>query len=345
MTRVGITQAAAAMIAIVGLVTAWAWHNSAAQTTHASDAQVSEAMKRARFFTQRRQEGDLERARSEFGRVLSLAPNEAKAWAGLASVYWLEMGMGIQTREAGLPKVRDAAQRALALDSKVAEAHIRLAMYLGATGQHKAALEHCDRAAVLDPDDPLVLNVHATMDANQGRWDEAISYQQRAVAADPLSVATAQNLANYLFLDGRIEEAKKQSAKALELDPTQPDQIGVLAEILQGRHEQALHLMERWPEGDDRDYALALIYHGLGRDTDASQRLERLKTSKNWLSSFHVAEVYSFWGDTDEAFRWLEKPGPDGKSRFDPLLYASPLLKPLHGDARWARMAQSSPRS
>jgi DNA-binding winged helix-turn-helix (wHTH) protein/Tfp pilus assembly protein PilF len=344
-TRAGVLTAAAAVIASVGVVAAWVGHNSAEQAARDESALVSEAMERARFFSQRRQAGDLERARSEFGRALSLAPNQAKAWAGLASVYWLETASGVRTRESGLPKVRDAAQRALELDSTLAEAHIRLASYLFSTGRRKAALEHRDLAAAIDPNDPLVLNILASVAADEGRWDEAIAYQQRAVIAEPLSVAAAQNLACYLFFDGRIEEAKKQSARAFELDPAQPDEIGVLAEILEGRFVQSLHMVEGWPDGNVRNYVLALIYHGLGRDAEASQRLENLKTSKTWDNNVLVAEVYSFWGDIDEAFRWLENPGSDGAKAPQPLQFASPLLKPLHGDARWARLVQAQPRT
>ena len=82
----------------------------------------------------------------------------AGAWAGLASVHWFEIAEGLQPREANLTKIRDAAQRALSLDPRLVEAHIRLASYLCATGQRAAALEHHEKASAIDPDNPLVLS-------------------------------------------------------------------------------------------------------------------------------------------------------------------------------------------
>jgi DNA-binding winged helix-turn-helix (wHTH) protein/tetratricopeptide (TPR) repeat protein len=336
----------AAVVVGVGIAAAWAWYTPASRPEGAENVLSSEAMVRAKFFAQRRHSGDLERATKEYERALSLAPNLARAWAGLASVHWLEIAEGLQPREANLQKVRDAAQRALSLDPQLVEAHVRLALYLRATGQRAAALEHQEKAAAIDPDNPLLLSIRAGVTADEGRWDEAIAFQRRAVAAEPLSLAAAQNLAYFLFLAGRIEDAKTQFAKVLELDPTQPNEIHAFAEILEGRYEQALRIVETWPEGDARDHSLALIYHGLGRDEEASERLESLKAAKVWDNKIRVAEVYAFWGETEEAFRWLQNPDSNRPEDSQPLLYASPFLKPLHEDARWAhvvRVAQAVP--
>jgi tetratricopeptide (TPR) repeat protein len=328
----------------VGVAIALAWHRPATQSFGADTVLSSEAMSRAKFFAQRRHPGDLQRAIKEFERALSLNPNLAQAWAGLASVYWFEVADGQLPREVNLAKIRDAAQRALSLDPRLVEAHIRLASYLCATGQRAAAIEHYEKAVAMEPDNALVLNTLAGVAADDFRWDEAIAFQRRAVAAEPLSLSSAQNLADFLFLAGRIEDAKAQFAKVLELDPTQPDQINAFAEILKGRYEQALRIVESWPEGDERNHSLALIYHGLGREKESKERLESLKAAKTWGKSIRVAEVYTHRGEFDEAFRWLQDPDLNRPEYSQPLLYASPFLEPLHQDARWGsvvRVAQT----
>jgi DNA-binding winged helix-turn-helix (wHTH) protein/Tfp pilus assembly protein PilF len=337
MPRAGIAIAAAALLG-VGIAAGWGWYISNSPPAGAESVLSSEAMARAKFFAQRRHPGDLDRATKEYERALGLAPNLARAWAGLASVHWLEIAEGLQSREANLAKVRDAAQRALSLDPQLAEAHIRLASYLCATGQSAAAVEHYEKAAAIDPDNPLVLNILAGNAADEGRWDEAIAFQRRAVAAEPLSLASALNLADFLFLAGRIQDAKTQFAKVLELDPTQPNQIIAFAEILEGRYEQALRIVEIWPDGEARDHSLALIYHGLGRDEESTQRLESLKAAKTWGNNIRVAEVYAHRGEIEEAFRWLQNPDSNRPENSQPLLYASPFLKPLHEDVRWANV-------
>ena len=338
--RAGTAIAAAAVVVGIGIAAAWAWYAPASRPVGAETVLSSEAMLRAKFFAQRRHPGDLELATKEYERALSLAPDLASAWAGLASVHWFEIAEGLQPREANLPKIRDAALRALSLDPRLVEAHIRLAAYLCATGQRAAAIARYEKAATIDPDNPLVLNNLAGLAADDGRWDEAIAFQRRAVAAEPLSLAAAENLADFLFLAGRIQDAKIQFAKVLELDPTQPNQISAFAEILEGRYEQALRIVETWPEGDARDHSLALIYHGLGRDEEASQRLERLKAAKTWGNGIRVAEVYTHRGEIEEAFRWLQNPDSNRPEDSQPLLYASPFLKPLHEDPRWAQVVR-----
>jgi tetratricopeptide (TPR) repeat protein len=158
---------------------------------------------------------------------LSLDPSSARAWAGIASVHWLEFALGEQPGEISLPKVRAAAQKALDLDPRVAEAHLRMASYLGVTGNLSAARQHRAEAAALQPNDPLLLAILAAGAANEGHWEEAIVLQRRASAVDRLSPTAAANLADYLFLAGRIEEAKQEFAKVIELDPTYPDEITV----------------------------------------------------------------------------------------------------------------------
>ena len=348
MPRPGIAIAVAAVVIGVGVAAAWAWYSPASRPIGAENVLSSEAMARAKFFAQRRHPGDLERATKEYERALSLAPNLARAWAGLASVRWFEIAEGLQPREANLPKIRDAAQRALSLDPRLVEAHVRLASYLCATGQRAASVEHYEKAVAIEPDNPLVLSILAGLAADESRWDEAIAFLRRAIAAEPLSLAAAQNLVDFLFLAGRTEDAKAQFAKVLELDPTQPNQIGAFAEILEGRYEQALRIVETWPEGDARDHSLALIYHGLGRDEEASERLESLKAAKTWGNRIRVAEVYTHRGEIEEAFRWLENPDSNRPQDSQPMLYASPFLKPLHQDARWAqvvRVAQALPQN
>jgi DNA-binding winged helix-turn-helix (wHTH) protein/tetratricopeptide (TPR) repeat protein len=308
-----------------------------AETLHAA-----EPLQRARFFAQRRAPGDLARARQQYEQALSIDSSLARAWAGLASVHWLEAAEGVQPREVNLPKVRDAAQRALTLDPQLAEAHLRMALYLVATGQYEAALAHKKKAAELEPNNPLMLGLLASHAAGDGRWDEAIILQRRATAADPLSPTTAANLAYFYFLSGRIEEAKAQVAKVLELDPNFPDEIFAFVHILEGRHDEALHKVEAWREGVPRDHALALVYHGLGRHAEADETLRTLIAKVGKTDPIRVAEVYAFRGETEEAFRWLQATDALVPPKADRLMLASPFFRGLHGDERWRRMMESS---
>jgi hypothetical protein len=124
----------------------------------------------------------------------------------------------------------------------------------------------------------------------------------------------------------------------IELDPTHPDEIVVLMQILEGRYDEALRKAETWADGIVRNRALALIYHGLGRAAESGERLDKLIATAGRSQPVMVAEVYAFRGETDNAFEWLHaSPSPLDIS---PMLYASPFLKPLHADSRWAQVME-----
>jgi DNA-binding winged helix-turn-helix (wHTH) protein/tetratricopeptide (TPR) repeat protein len=330
-------MAAATMVIALGVFSISQWRESDAADARPTAA-IDESLKRAQFFTQRRAPGDLARAKRQYEWASSLDPSSARAWAGLASVHWLQIAEGEQPRETTLPKVGAAARKALDLDPRLAEAHLRMALYLKATGNVSAAREHCTRAAALAPNDPLVLALLAGGAADEGRWEEAIVLQRRATAADPLSPIAAANLAHFLFLAGRFEEAKQEFAKVIELDPTHPNEIVVLTQILEGHYDEALRIVETWADSATREQAFALIYHGLGRSAQSDERLGKLIATAGRSDPVLVAEVYAFRGETEAAFEWLrpsrsplEIPG---------LVYASPFLKSLHADSRWAHVKQ-----
>jgi TolB-like protein/DNA-binding winged helix-turn-helix (wHTH) protein len=171
------------------------------------DPRVYEHFLRAQFFFQRRAPGDLERAAREYHTSLDLDPSYARAWAGLAGVYSVQADEGMLPRNDGLAMSRAAAERALELDPHSSEAHVRLTSYFFMTGDLARARHHWSRAVALEPEHPLVLGYRASDAVLDGRWEEALEIQRRAVAVDPLSVINRSNLAYILLLAGRHEGA------------------------------------------------------------------------------------------------------------------------------------------
>ncbi len=152
--RLLVLLAASMTIIVLGVIGIRQWHESEAADAAAITV-VNEQLRRASFFAQRRAPGDLARAKQQYEGALSLDPSSARAWAGIASVHWLEFALGEQPGEISLPKVRAAAQKALDLDPRLAEAHLRMASYLGVTGNASAARQHRAKAAALQSNDPL----------------------------------------------------------------------------------------------------------------------------------------------------------------------------------------------
>ncbi len=323
-----------------------------------SNARVYERYLLGRFLFNRRQPGDLTSAENAYRQALEIDPSFAKAWAGLAGVYFIQAAeSGPPQQPALLAKLRDAVDEALRLDSRLAEAHVRRSGYLWLTGDTSGYEEEMRLAAVLAPEDPLVLGVLAANTARAHKLDESIALQSRAVALDPLSLVGHVNLGCYLFYAGQFEAAEVEWRAALDLagasapasnELTRDLAVGLAkAAVARQRSESALPLVESWLEaGKERDYSLALIYGALGRTTDADTALARLRdagASDEW-ESLKVIEAHAFLGHIDAAFEWLAKavdqsrrsyPRAPATMAWKTELRHSPFVTALREDPRW----------
>jgi DNA-binding winged helix-turn-helix (wHTH) protein/tetratricopeptide (TPR) repeat protein len=360
--------AAAAALGGLALTTLLAWPalRSPATSSVASSlgkpstvpAAAEVSYRQGRFLLQRRGPGDVAQARERFEAALALAPELARAWAGIASTYWLDTVEHRLAREEGLVATRAAAERALAIDPGVAEAHVRLANVAWLAGDAAAGNLHLRRAMTLEPGDPLVLTfaaVKAIGDASlgdaiqSGALDEAIALQRRAVEADPLAVAGRQNLAAYLYIAGRYGEAEAvlDELRRIRSDDGSSSLLGQTL-VLNGDYDAALRVASQVHDDAARRQILALAFHALGRHEQAEHELQALVTAVDARRSYLVAEVHAFRGEADAAFRWLELAVAGADSGECPVelctplewVEVSPLLRPLALDARWQRWVE-----
>jgi DNA-binding winged helix-turn-helix (wHTH) protein/tetratricopeptide (TPR) repeat protein len=319
-----------------------------------TSARANESYRRAQFLFQRRAPGDIALARQYYRGAIEAEPGFARAWAGLAGTYWLDTVEGRTPPAEGLPLMRDAAERALELEPALAEAHVRLAIYLGQVGDLRGHAEHLRQALEFDPEDPLVLGILASHELQEGRFDEAIVLQRRAVEADPLSGATRYNLGSMLYFAGRLGEAEVEVRKVRELNPLPQYVNEVLGRVLvlQGRFDEAVELARPWPDGPSRNMILAMAWHGLGRGVESEAALRALSESPREMDRLRIAEAHAFRGEADEAFRWLLGPDegePGGLQALSPsalgwMIPLSPFLRSLHSDPRWVAWRESDTR-
>jgi Flp pilus assembly protein TadD len=335
-------HAAAALLLVAGTVAAatlvrvGSGSREPAPTVARLDVQAEEHFVRANYFMHRRQPGDLDRARRYLLDAVATDPRFARAWAGLASVYWLATVEGQVPPDQGLQQVREVALRALALDPQLVEAHLRLSSYLCRTGRSREAREHLAEARRLEPDNPLVLGMTAGMAAAEGRFDRAIALQQRAVQADPLALAVRGNLVAYLLLAERLDEARMEIVRLRELDADAPrlDSYQARLLIMDGRFEGALEFAATMPQGPERRLAEAIAHYRIGNDVEAEAALRALIDSPApEVPVLQIAEVLAARGEPDQALAWLLKvPARAGN---DPSIEFSPFLRTLHSDPRW----------
>jgi DNA-binding winged helix-turn-helix (wHTH) protein/Tfp pilus assembly protein PilF len=318
-------------------------HSWPGPTAVRADGAAHERVVRAEYFLHRRMPGDLERARRNLVDALAIDPGFARAWAGLASAYWLETVEGGLPPDQGLPEVREAAERALALDPHLAEAHLRLASYWWRAGDSRKARESMAVATTLEPDNALALSMSAGAAAWNGQLDRAIELQRRAVESGPLSLVNRGNLIAYLLMADRLDEAKAEVLRMQELHAEAPDFASLYARtlVLEGRFNEALDLAETMPDTAERRFSEAIAHFRLGNRAVAdAAMLALIDMSREQAPMLLIAEAHAYRGESDKAFAWLQS--LPNESCEDPSVQHSPFLRPLRTDPRWNAWLKSA---
>ncbi|MEE8251895.1 MAG: tetratricopeptide repeat protein [Gemmatimonadales bacterium] len=277
-----------------------------------------EAYLKGRYFRNKLSEDGFKKGVAYFQRAIDGQPDYAPAYAGMASCYCLLGGHGLELtapRE-GMPKAKAAAQKALEIDSELAEPYgvlgiIRTKYDWDWDGGEKALR----RALELNPS---FAQGHAWYSIHleaMGRHEEAILEAERARELDPLSLGANVNLGWQLYQAGRHREAVEQYNKTLELDPSfwgAHWALGVYFQS-QGRFEEAITALKKAVERKSGHTlalsTLAYTYAVSGNRAEALKILEGLKarSRKTYVSPAHIATIYAGLGEKDQAFEWLEK--------------------------------------
>jgi tetratricopeptide (TPR) repeat protein len=133
---------------------------------------------------------------------------------------------------------------------------------------------------------------------------------------------------------GRLTEAEEAIRRAIEIAPTAIFNHYVLGLVLLARSQPQAALAEMLKEGDEssRLGGSAMAYITLGRKAESDVALAQMINNAN--RPYTIASVYAFRGESDNAFKWLDR----AYAQKDPLLpnvkYAREFNN-LHGDPRY----------
>jgi adenylate cyclase len=291
-----------------------------------------------KFLSGRNRPDDLARGGDLLRQALTLQPDYALAWVGLARVYRQDAEYGGAAVTPSYANARAAVQRALELSPDLLEAHIELAAIRTSDWDWNGADAALSRALEIAPNDPDALAAAGNLARIRGRLSEAIWLGERSVALDPLGIDKHLWLAGSLAAAERLDDAARTLSTALELSPESGSLRGRLARIrlIQGRHDEALALLREEPLDYMRLFGTALVQHEAGRATEADLALRALLEHHSDTCAFQIAVVHAFRGGVNEAFEWLER----AHAQRDHGLHSireSFFLHPLHSDPRWPK--------
>jgi len=187
-------------------------------------------------------------ARREYEKALTIYPDYAPAFQGLALTYWTswlkpltnETIKGEFNQRAVLNRAQQLAQQAVDIDPERAEGWATLGWILHWQRGPTAGLGPYERAAVLNPN--FVDGRFAFLLASAGRAGEAIDCMKHAMRLDPLYPLRYRFYLGFsLFLAGQNEEAFEPLREAAHRLPGFPAGYEVLAAVaaVTGRDEEA----------------------------------------------------------------------------------------------------------
>ena len=278
---------------------------------------------------------DLQRGLRYLHQATDQDPGDALAWAGLSYGYAV-IGHGPAPPPDAWTRARAAAQRALALDSLLPEAHASLAdIKLYYEGDWEGAEREFLRTNELNPNLAFNHYHYSWYLALMGRLDEAIAEHIRAQEVDPFTAHHTVYLGELYYWAGRYDDAMAEARRALEFSPDFPGGRLVLghAYLGKGMFAEAVAAHESLAVDPAWRWALARTYALTGRPDDARRiavALER-QPATPW-NAMGLAAIYSALRDNDRAFRWLNF---EPRHAWTPWFRVSPWFSELRGDPRF----------
>jgi TolB-like protein/DNA-binding winged helix-turn-helix (wHTH) protein/Tfp pilus assembly protein PilF len=270
---------------------------------------------KGRFFWGKRTKDGMYQAIQYLQQAIDIDPNYALAWAGLADCYNLLDDWGKAPPRDSFPKARVAAEKAIALDDSLAEAHVSLAMVRGSYDWDWVGSEQeFKRAIELNPNYATAHQWYGETLASLGRFAEAEKEVRRGQELDPLSPIANMAVAEVYSWERRDDEAIAQYKKAIDLDPAFAGAYGNLAASYQWTHRyaEAVEAMKREETLDgDAEFA-AVLDRAYGRGGFHAVIEEELKSAledrkKKYVNPVGIADIYAELGDVPHAVEWLEK--------------------------------------
>ncbi len=279
---------------------------------------------KGRYFLNRKTEADARRAIDYFEQTLAKDPNDALAYAGLADSYSsFVFPLGVVAPRDVMPKAKEAARRALAIDNALGEAHASLAYitffydwdWATAEKEFKHALE-------LNPNNADTHHWYSHFLMGQRRIEESLTQSKRALELSPFDILFNIHLGWHYLYARQYDQALDQIEKTIEMDKNFAQTYPWLGLILEqkGRYPEAIAAFQKaiklFPGGSSIAEAELAHTYAVSGDREKAQKiiaeLQELSKSK-YVSSFQIAAIYAGLSaspartEKDQAFAWLEK--------------------------------------
>src|SRR5689334_13544090 len=284
-----------------------------------------------------------------FGQAIQRDQDYALAYAGLADCYLLLNVYNVTSADDSYPKAEAAANRALSINSNLAEAHTSLGFV---TYRYRLkwdeAEQHFKKAIALNPSYATAHQWYASYLVVMGRMNEAVTEAKTAHELEPFSLTIYSDYIRTLYYAGQLDQAQSEATKLLEMDRNFARgyyELGLVLEA-QGALDRAIDSFRNALKmSPDNVTALSALGHAqalAGKKSDAERAIARLQelAKQQYVSPFQTAIIYAGLDNRKLALDWLEKSRAE---RFNwlPFLQVDPVFRNLRADERFVELSKS----
>ncbi|MFQ5639897.1 MAG: protein kinase [bacterium] len=300
-----------------------------------------------RYHWNKRTDIGLKKGVEYFQKAISFDPNYALAHVGLAGSYLAFGAYGALPLALVMPKAKEAAEKALSIDTTLAEAHAALGVVTSVFKWDWDNAEQEFRTALeLNPGSVDAHHFYAHYLSWIGKFDESMHEFELAQKLDPLSVIISTDIGWTLHFNRKYDQALVHFRAALDLNEN-----FFLTHFLLGhtylqmkKYDQAISEFQIAIELSAK--RLTLMFAGLGHayaragmKNEAFDVLDilRKRAETEYVSGYHFALIYIGLGDKDNATEWLKRASEEP---FGWLVHLKidPVFDPLRSDSRFTAL-------
>jgi serine/threonine-protein kinase len=309
-----------------------------AKNASTKNMEAHNAYLQGHFYFERRNLEDYRKSVGFFDQATRLDPGYALAYAERSEAWaWIGDLSSEKKKEAWAAAGSDA-EKAVAIDSHLAEAHAALGwVRFFIEWKFAEGLAELRHAQQISPWNPTANDLMARVVVYLGHFQEAERLARQAIELDPLGYQARTSLARVLFAEEKLDEMEASARKAAELQPTAAGnrRWQVFVAIQRGDGEAALREARLEPNEGYRHFELALAHYARRDRPAADAALNELITKDRNFLAYQVAEVYAWRGEKDKAFEWLQVSLNHHDTGTLSLLI-DPLMRGLQHDARYS---------
>ena len=253
----------------------------------------------------------LDSAETLLKQAIRLDPNYARAWSRLGWVAYTKSTSSNKPAIEAYEEGRQFAERALQLNSQLADVHALLQIVFVQADKDWAAAESEGRKALaLDPSNSEVLFGAGWFASIQGRYEEGERMYRKALDRDPLNFNLVDGIAENYYRTGRLVDAEHILRAHIQREPRSTWSRAMLSRVLlvQGKPDAALAMLQQEIDEGARIAYLPIMLQGAGRQAEADVAMEKLVAYWASQCAICIARTYAYRGDNDRAMEWLDAP-------------------------------------